>query len=145
VDAGLARAAKPIAEELALALAQDALAGPPVAPNSGAPVTEIGRMIDGREGEEALPSDPKEPHDPINAKRFAYHAAIELQAGASHEDARTQAFATMGEHDVASAAIILPTPPAMEATILAAHIRRLIGALQASGVSAPADKLDTAA
>ena len=131
VDAGLAAAATPIAEELARALAHDALAGPPAVPASGPPVTEVGPMIDGREGEQALPSDPEEPRDPISAKRFAFHAAIETQAGASREEARENALATMGEHDAASAAILLPAPPAMDADVFASHIHRLTGALDA--------------
>ena len=88
-------------------------------------------MIDGHEGEQAPPSEPEEPRDPISAQRFALHAAIELQAGASREAARENALAAMGEHDAASAAIILPAPPAMDADVFASHIRRLTGALDA--------------
>ena len=88
-------------------------------------------MIDGREGEQSLPSDPEEPRDPISAKRFAYHAEIETQAGASREEARENALAAMGEQDAAFAAIILPAPPAMDADVFASHIRRLTGTLDA--------------
>ena len=102
-------------------------------------------MIDGREGEQALPSDPEEPRDPISAKRFALHAAIELQAGASREAARENALAAMGEHDAAAAAIVLPAPPPMDADVFASHIRRLTGALDAVARVTAAAKLITAA
>ena len=101
-------------------------------------------MIDGHEGEQAPPSEPEEPRDPISAQRFALHAAIELQAGASREAARENALAAMGEHDAAAAAIVLPAPPAMEPDVFVSHVRRLTSALNASVAAGSSIKLETA-
>jgi intracellular multiplication protein IcmO len=145
VDAGLAAAAKPIAEELARALAEDALSGTAAAPISGRVVTELDPMLDGREGERAHPSGPQTPRDPINAGRLALHTAIELQAGASRDDARANARAAIGERDAAAAAIILPAPPAMEPDVFGSHVRRVTAALNAAAHAAASAKLDDAA
>ena len=51
----------------------------------------------------------------------------------------------MGEHDAASAAIILPAPPTMDADVFASHIRRLTSALNASVAAGSSIKLETAA
>jgi len=102
-------------------------------------------MLDGREGERPVPADPEAPQDPIDAQLFALHVATEMAAGASRADARASALAAMGERDAAAAAITLPTPPAMEPALFAAHVRRLNGALRAASRAAQPPKRDDAA
>ena len=136
-DAGLAAAERAIVEELKLLEAEDAaMAAVPVPGSAGAappaPVTEVAPMIDGREGEKADGSDPQKPRDPISTQRFAQFVAVELMAGASRPDARSRALAAMGEHDAAAAALIMPTPPAMDAETLVSCLRNLNAALRSA-------------
>ena len=131
IDAGLAAAARPIADDLTSALAEDALSDH-AALISGQVVTVFDPMLDGREGEPALRSHHQMPQDPINARRFALHAAIEQLAGAPRDYVRENARGAMGEHDAAASSISLSTPPPMEPDQLGSRLRRLIDVLAAS-------------
>lgn len=129
-DAGLAAAERPIVGELKLIQAEDSVMATVLgtASDHSPPsplVTEVSVMIDGREGETAEDGDPEQPHDPISAQRFAQFVAIEQLAGASKEQARALALTAMGEQDAASAAIVMPVPPAMDAATLASCLRNL--------------------
>ena len=144
IDAGLQASWEAIAAEMDRGRAEDAA----LASVAGAPlrvVTELDAMLDGREGERPVPSDPEAPHDPIDAQVFALHVATEMAAGASRAEARARALAAMGEWDAAVAAITLPTPPPMAADLFASHVRRLTGALRAAARATQPPNLDDAA
>jgi intracellular multiplication protein IcmO len=144
IDAGLQASWESIVAEMDRGHAEDAA----LAAVGGEPlrvVTELDAMLDGREGERPVPADPEAPQDPIDAQLFALHVATEMAAGASRADARASALAAMGERDAAAAAITLPTPPAMEPALFAAHVRRLNGALRAASRAAQPPKRDDAA
>ena len=102
-------------------------------------------MLDGREGERPVPSDPGAPRDPVDAQLFALHVATEMATGASREQARASALAAIGERDAAAAAIAVPTPPAMDPALFGAHLRRLTGALRAASRAAQPQRLEEVA
>lgn len=137
IDAGLANAEHPILEELKLVQVENDVVAAIFAPagagaQAPAPITEVGVMIDGREGEVPGVHDPERPHDPISTQRFAQFLAIERLAGGSAQDVRARALAAMGEQDAAVAAIVMPIPPAMETEALASCLRNLTAALRSA-------------
>ena len=141
IDAGLGVAESAIVNELRLL---DVEADPaahifhPKPAIDPAPVTEVGVMINGREGERADDAVAKSPDDPISTQRYAQFAAIERAAGTPPAEIRARAMAAMGEQDAALAAITMPIPPPMEAADLVSCLSILNEALRSAGSTDPA-------
>ena len=83
-------------------------------------------MLEGASGRpQAAGGETEVPSEPIEAALFARLVALETAAGATPQQARAKALATLAERDTALASIELPTPPPMTAAELRQRIDRL--------------------
>ena len=83
-------------------------------------------MLDGVSDRPQPPEgEPGVPSEPVEAALFARLAALETAAGATPQQARAKALATLAERDAALASIEMPAPPA----VTAAELRQRIGRL----------------